>query len=360
MHYLNELLFMNMDKIKQAYTYIRDYRYNTFLNKEAMEVLANLEQSKGKFPQSLKDQCDNYAKNTLGDIKYAPWLYVYSIMRGEFKQGWIPDNYYGRVVLPKSNGISGTAAQIKNISALLLSSNLFPDLVSYSGGIFSISASNKILKSEEVKDFLFKDHETVIYKLNSSYQGKGIHFFNKNEFCVDKIAKIGSGIFQKVIVQHDVFNELFPKPGATIRLTTVLTPEGKVDVRGAYLRLGIGSDEFVKSSTNIRVGINLDSGELFNNGYTSDWFEISEHPTTKKAFKGVMIPNFKQACDDVIALHKNYPFVQSIGWDVIINDQGGVEIMEWNAVHNGIKFTEAIQGPMFADMPWTDKKFIAA
>lgn len=351
---------MNLKDIKKVITYIQDYRYNTALNKEAMEVLTNLEHSKGKLPSHIKDQCDHYAKQTLGDVKYAPWLYVYSLMRGEFKEGWIPDNYYGKIVLPKSNGISGMPAQVKNISSSLLKSNLFPDLISYSSGIYSISASNEVLKKEDVKNVLFKDHDTVIYKLNSSFQGKGIHFFNKNEFCLDKVAKIGSGIFQKLIVQHNVFNELFPKPGATIRLTTALTPAGNVDVRGAYLRLGVGSDEFVKSSTNIRVGINLDSGELFNDGYTSDWFEINEHPTTKKAFKGVVIPNFKEACENVIALHKNYPFVQSIGWDVIINEQNGVEIMEWNAVHNGIKFTEAIQGPMFADMPWTDKEFIAA
>ncbi len=351
---------MKVKDIKKAITYIQDYRYNAALNKEAMVVLANLEHSKGKLPQNIKEQCDNYAKNTLGDIKYAPWLYVYSLMRGEFKHGWIPDNYYGKIVLPKSNGISGTPAQIKNISGSLLKSDLFPDLVSYSSGIYSASATNDVLKPEQVKDFLFKDHDTVIYKLNSSFQGKGIHFFNKEEFCLDTVAKLGSGIFQRLIVQHQIFNELFPKPGATMRLTTALTPEGNVDVRGAYLRLGIGTDEFVKSSTNIRVGIDLNSGALFNNGYTSDWFEIDQHPTTKKTFKGVVIPNFKQACEDVIALHKNYPFVQSIGWDVIINEHGGVEIMEWNAVHNGIKFTEAIQGPMFADMPWTDKKFIAA
>ncbi|KJG10747.1 hypothetical protein C0W96_02190 [Photobacterium kishitanii] len=81
----------------------------------------------------------------------------------------------------------------------------------------------------------------------------------------------------------------------------MLTPEGKVDIRGADLR----SDELVKSSTHLRVGIDLNSGELFNIGYTSDWLEI----------------------------------------------------MEWNAVHNSIKFTAAIQGAMFTDTPRTDKKF---
>jgi hypothetical protein len=46
------------------------------------------------------------------------------------------------------------------------------------------------------------------------------------------------------------------------------------------------------------------------------------------------------------------PFVRCIGWDLTVDDQGAVQILEWNGGHTGIKITEATQGPCFADLNW--------
>lgn len=44
--------------------------------------------------------------------------------------------------------------------------------------------------------------------------------------------------------------------------------------------------------------------------------------------------------------------MRCIGWDVTLDDQENVRIMdmEWNAGHNDIKFSEATQGPCFSDL----------
>ncbi len=348
-----------MKKIKNILSIVQNSRYHTMHKNNALKILSNIEQTKGKLSDTIKQQCDQYAIKKLGDVKFAPWLYVYSIIRGEFKEGWIPDNYYGKVVLPKCNGISATPAQIKNISSKLFNSELFPDLVCYSSGIFSIPLENRVLAKDEIVDYLFDGRESVIFKVNSSNQGRGIFFYTKENFSIADVMKKGSGIFQKIIKQHDVFNELFPKPGATMRLTTVLKPDGTTCLKAAYLRLGVGTDEYVRSATNVRVAIDIKTGALSDTGYTTEWSEINEHPNTHKAFKGVMLPNFTQARESVEELHGRYPYVQSIGWDVTINTEGEVEIMEWNAIHNSITFTEAVQGPSFTDLPWCDKEFLS-
>ena len=51
----------------------------------------------------MKNKIDAYAIDVLGHVKYAPWLYVYTLIRGEFKEGWIPDNFWGRLVVPAVN-----------------------------------------------------------------------------------------------------------------------------------------------------------------------------------------------------------------------------------------------------------------
>ena len=51
-------------------------------------------------------------------------------------------------------------------------------------------------------------------------------------------------------------------------------------------------------------------------------------------------------------LHRSIPFVRSIGWDLIIDINDTVKVMEWNGYHNDIKFSEATQGPCFSDLGW--------
>ena len=46
------------------------------------------------------------------------------------------------------------------------------------------------------------------------------------------------------------------------------------------------------------------------------------------------------------------PFARSVGWDVVVDSDDEVRVLEWNAGHNDIKFSEATQGPCFSDMGW--------
>src|SRR5690625_3947039 len=53
--------------------------------------------------QKLKKQIKDYCLYYFGSASYWPWLAVYTELRGEFKQGWIPDDYYRFTLLPKMN-----------------------------------------------------------------------------------------------------------------------------------------------------------------------------------------------------------------------------------------------------------------
>ncbi len=41
-----------------------------------------------------------------------------------------------------------------------------------------------------------------------------------------------------------------------------------------------------------------------------------------------------------------------IGWDLAINRDGGVDLIEWNGGYCGVKFCEAMSGPHYRDMGW--------
>lgn len=331
----------------------KSYIYNALHKKAALKILKNVEKEKGKLSKDIVSQCDSYAKNYLGDIKYAPWLYVYSAIQGEFKKGWMPDNYYFETVVEDLDGDFSMISGLKPLSSRILRTNKLPDLLYVNNGLFIEPKDYSIVSDDTATDLLFSKNDTVVFKSNSSSQGKGVRFYSKSEWSDEK-QKAESGVFQSVIKQHDFFDSIFPHPGATIRITTALDSSGKATVRTAYLRLGRSNkpslSSHVQSKSAMKVAINIATGALFSTGYLADWSSIKAHPDTGVVFEGLTVPALKEACIEVEKLHNNYPFVQCIGWDISINNDEQIEIMEWNSAHNDIKFSEAMHGPCFSDL----------
>ena len=100
------------------------------------------------------------------------------------------------------------------------------------------------------------------------------------------------------------------------------------------------------------LNVNLSTGELSRTGYTPDWLGIEEHPDTKIKFCGMRIPMFSECLSTVLDLHRKIPFARCVGWDLTIDNEDRVRLMEWNGEHNDIKFSEATHGPCFADLGW--------
>src|SRR5680860_512540 len=81
--------------------------YNHLSKKAAFKALREIEKERGKLGSARKNKADEYAVEVLGGKRYAPWLYVYTVLSGAFKEGWIPDNYYHLMVIPKIQVVNG-------------------------------------------------------------------------------------------------------------------------------------------------------------------------------------------------------------------------------------------------------------
>jgi hypothetical protein len=318
---------------------------------DAKGILKSIERAKGSLSHRIVKQCDDYAIEVFGHRHFAGWLYVYSAVAGRFKEGWISDNYYGSVVVPRMKGDYGNVSRLKSLHSTVFSSNSFPDLISYSNGVF-FDLEYRVIHPNSVQDKLFTGQDRVVYKLDNSSRGNAIFFFNRESFDLCKIFKLGNGVFQSFINQHEVFQEFTRESVATLRMTTVIGDDGVVSLRACYLRLGSGSDTHVQSKSHIRIPIDRKSGAFDNVGFTTDWLEIDCHPKSRVKFQGKFIPAYNDCLKLVTALHKRVPYVRCIGWDVTLDDRENVRIMEWNGGHNDIKFSEATQGPCFSDLQW--------
>ena len=327
------------------------YRYHHYSVREARGILKSIEAAKGPLPRKIVKYCDEYSRDVFGHHHFAAWLYVYSAVAGQFKEGWIPDNYYGSIVVPKLKGNYSVVARLKSLNSTIFSHNSFPDILSYSNGLF-VDAECRVLPPDSIKGKLFADQERVVYKLNNSAQGRGIFFFDRESFDLGTIFHLGDGLFQSVINQHEVFQEFVPESVATLRMTTVSEDDGTTSLRACYLRLSSRIDTHVRSEDSIQIPIDVKNGAFHNVGFTTDWLEIDRHPMRSVKFEGKCIPVYDACVKLVTMLHRKVPAARCIGWDLAIDDKGDVKILEWNAGNNGINFSEATQGPCFSDLHW--------
>lgn len=325
--------------------------YHSSHKKEALKFLKKIEAQKGKTNPKFIKLSNQYALDVLGWIGYSPWLYVYSAISGSFKEGWIPDNYYGKIVIPELKGQYGALDDLNALQNKLFTSALFPDKAYYVNGLWT-TKDYAVIPQKKVADVLFNSSQDIVYKTDNSLRGLGVHFFSKDNFEINKVMALGNGIAQQFIKQHVFFEDIVSKSVATIRLTTYIDVKGETSLRSGFLRVGRAPDTHVKSVSHIRVPININTGELSKTGYDTNLNTIEKHPDSNYIFNKRKIPHFNKCIAAVLHLHKQMPFSRTIGWDLTLDKNEEVKVMEWNGGHNDVKFGEATQGPCYADLGW--------
>src|SRR3954447_22397499 len=69
---------------------------------------------------------EEYGNDVFGSSNFVPWLQVYSAHRGRFIEGWIPENYFMKVLVPSWTTYSNIDA--KTIARRILGAECIPDI----------------------------------------------------------------------------------------------------------------------------------------------------------------------------------------------------------------------------------------
>lgn len=321
-------------------------------NNQARSVLRSIESQQGPTNGKAIAHANQYAQEVLGSATYAPWLHVYTAINGTFTEGWIPDNYYAFVVGPNKGGAAAGIVNVKSFTNRVLRSNAIPDIAYSLAGVF-YSRDFRPMRTKELTTVLFDGQDRIFFKADGSCQGKAVWILTRDDFK-NGPPEFPDGVFQSPIRQHQFFSGISPNSTATLRMTTAKEPDGSVAIKAAYIRGGRSVDRFVSSQTHVRVPLDKHTGELSETGYMHDWRKIDRHPDTGFRFAGNRIPHFDNIVALCKSLHESCPHFLCVGWDTCVNEDDQVEIMEWNAQYNDIKFSEATTGPCFSGLGWED------
>lgn len=298
--------------------------------------------------KALMKRCYEYALDVFGHKKYAPWFYQYALIRGDFKEGWIPGDYFGQYVAPK--GGLNLMTFYKTFTNRVLKTDLLPDLAYYINGLF-YNPEFDVVAWPDLQKRLTKEYTNVFVKGDGAGQGRLVHKLKTVDLDQGTFERIGNSVTQSPVRQHPFFNAFITDSVATLRILTVVTPEGGVERRASHLRVGRIGGQWVDYKSQIRVPVSAE-GEMDSYGYALDWQRWDQHPDTHVAFAGKHIPKFDEAVAACIRFHQMVPHFRIVGWDIAIDDSERVRLLEWNAALPAIKFSEATIGPCFADLNW--------
>lgn len=159
-------------------------------------------------------------------------------------------------------------------------------------------------------------------------------------------------IIQEVVMQHPEMTKLNPTSLNTCRLYT-------------YRR--VGTSEYMLLGAAVRFG---GKGAFRDNACTGGGFcQINDDGSVEdaihnyrrfgwgslkaeKGLEGLRIPNYDKVLETALRLHKSIPYMDLIGWDIAVDEDGEPVLIELNQ-YPDCEFLQIFKGPMFGE--YTDE-----
>ena len=173
------------------------------------------------------------------------------------------------------------------------------------------------------------EHTAFIAKPSLGVVGRGVRLVTVDVENVLSLRilllKQGLDMAEELIIQHEDLKHLNPSSVNTVRLMTVYE-EGRVDIIGAILRIGVGKviDNFAAGG--IAAPLDVNTGIVSGPGIYKDfWKEPCEnHPLTHESVEGFCVPYWQQVLELGRQAAMVEPHVRTVGWDIAITSSGPV------------------------------------
>ena len=193
----------------------------------------------------------------------------------------------------------------------------------------------EISSKEEIQSF-FEKHTLVFVKPIAGSSGRGVFLIewqkeseeNRKHFLEELTGK--EFLLEEKIDQKGFLHELNPSSVNTLRMNTLIYPDGRVEFVNVFLRTGRkGKVVDNAHSGGILWHINSLNGEITYGCH--EWGKkLLAHPDSKVTLTGQKIPRYSEAVETVKKAALLVPTVAQVGWDVVISDDG-IFLIEGNS-----------------------------
>lgn len=283
------------------------------------------------------------------------WTQYYAAKNGQFDPRYLPnDLYFTKIDQHFNSRKLGYGFNDKNYYSLIFPDTLQPKVLVRKIGCLIYSEDYELIDIDAAMKIIKSENEVIVKPTQETGSGRGISFLKTNEF-EDEIRSLllndneKNYIIQSIVCQHHQLASIYPKALNTVRVTTLMMEDG-VHILSAILRMGSG-DSRVDNASNggISVGINSD-------GYLNDYGhilysgnQIDRHPDGF-IFKGFKVPEFDKIKEQVQRLAQYTGNFRLVSWDMTVDKDGNVILIEANMRKGGIAIHQFNNGPLFGDL----------
>ena len=175
------------------------------------------------------------------------------------------------------------------------------------------------------------------------------------------LAQMGDDfVIQACVVCHESLQKIYPKSVNTFRVITYRWKD-KIYQGPSVLRLGKGGMDVDNATQGgIFLGVYPD-GRLYDFAITKYGDRFYEHPDTALHFGTYCLPLFTKVTEAAIKLHHALPQVGVSNWDLTIDENGEVVLIEGNLQFGGVRLAQMACGvPVFGEhtaemLQWVQK-----
>ena len=345
----------------QIYFYYVNYIYDRKISKICINMIR--EDSLKKLSKSEKSEINHFWKQYFGDNLNMKWHRAFKSVN-KFSYKYIPENIFYSKIEPKLNRLEHGLWD-KNYYSFwfpiqqpeTIFRNINGNFYSYSYDLLSISKVTDILKNCHGEYFVKPSIDTGggrgILKLNI-INGILYQFNDSNELSLSTFIKLypKDYILQKKVEQHENLDNIYPFSLNTIRLLTYRRPNNEIVVLHTIVKMGNNKSYLDNEGAfGISIGVNTE-GELLDFAVCTKTFGryFDKHPYTNIKFAGVKVPNYRNIKKACINLHNHRVHYQNlVSWDMTVDKEGNIILIELNLSAQGILFFQANNGPLFGN-----------
>ena len=190
---------------------------------------------------------------------------------------------------------------------------------------------------EKVLEWL-KTRDVIIAKPENQCSGYGIKKINVKEYegkekeLYQYLLENDITLLEEVIEQSEEMNAIYPNSVNTVRVVTIIDPDGKPEVLACAMRIGANNsyvDNFNQGG--LVITVDRETGITNNVAVNIDGKEFTHHPDTNAKIANIKVPRW----EEVIATCKEaalvVPEVRYVGWDVAIT-KDKITLIEGNQI----------------------------
>lgn len=168
----------------------------------------------------------------------------------------------------------------------------------------------------------------IVLKASDGKCGAEVEIRSTDEFSTETLVSYmkekNYGIVEEFILQHPEINRLSPSAVNTVRIFTQLDSHNDVKILGCRLRISVDSPVDNMAAGNLAAPIDETSGKINGSAVYSDISksDCDVHPVTGVKIEGFQIPYWDESLEMVKKAALKKPQNRSIGWDIVITDNG--------------------------------------